>query len=144
MSFWCLQCSQKTNENNSTWGTIVVKSNSFPSFVGELKISKRHFEINWPLALGFYICIHYSTTSLQLKAMNFTNFRWFGKILLLAKDHFIQTFFWWQIQRLIGSNFLVSCKQSMNRWQSYALEWALLWCLQFFCCYNFKNDKEKE
>ena len=25
--FLCLQFSQKTNENNSTWGTIVVKSN---------------------------------------------------------------------------------------------------------------------
>ena len=26
MSFWCLQFSQKMNKNNSTWGTIVVKS----------------------------------------------------------------------------------------------------------------------
>ena len=50
MSFWCLQFYQKTNENNSTWGTIEVKSNFFARFLGELKIPKRHFEINWPLA----------------------------------------------------------------------------------------------
>ena len=49
MCFWCLQFSQKTNENNSTWGTIVVKSNIFIRFLGELKVPKRHFEINWPL-----------------------------------------------------------------------------------------------
>ena len=48
MSFWCLQFSQKMNGNNSTWGTIAVKSNVFVSFLGELKIPKRHFEINWP------------------------------------------------------------------------------------------------
>ena len=36
--------------NNSTWGTIVVKSNFFVRFLGELKIPKRHFEINRPLA----------------------------------------------------------------------------------------------
>ena len=29
--------------------TIVVKSNFFFRFLGELKIPKRHFEINWPL-----------------------------------------------------------------------------------------------
>ena len=49
MSFWCLLFSQKRNENNSTRGTIVVKSNFFVRFFGELKIPKRHFEINWPL-----------------------------------------------------------------------------------------------
>ena len=41
---------KKTNENKSTWGTIVVKSNFFIPYFGELKIPKRHFEINWPLA----------------------------------------------------------------------------------------------
>ena len=45
-SFWCLQFSQKTNKNNSTRDTIVVKSNFFVHFLGELKIQKRHFEIN--------------------------------------------------------------------------------------------------
>ena len=50
MSFLCHQFSKKTNENNLTWGTIVVKSNFFVRFLGELKIPKRHFEINWPLA----------------------------------------------------------------------------------------------
>ena len=51
MSFWCLEFSQKTNENNSTWVTIVVKSNFFVHSLGELKkIPKRPFEINWPLS----------------------------------------------------------------------------------------------
>ena len=50
MSFWYLQFSQKMNENNSTWCTIVVKLNIFVRFLGELKIPKRHFDINWPLA----------------------------------------------------------------------------------------------
>ena len=49
MSFWCLQFSQKRNENNSPWGTIEVKSNYFVRFLGEMKIPKRHFEIKWPL-----------------------------------------------------------------------------------------------
>ena len=72
MSFWCLQFSQKTNENNSTWGTIVVKSNFFVHFFGrieEMKIPKRHFEINWPLSTVFwtgssYICSTKSNSTL--------------------------------------------------------------------------------
>ena len=54
MSFWCLQFSYKTNKNNSIWSTIVVKSNFFIRFMGELKIPKRHFEINWPLGKTGY------------------------------------------------------------------------------------------
>ena len=78
MSFWCLQFSQKTNKNNSSWVTVVkVRQNRndffkptflpknkptnsslhcgtsnrivFVRFLGELKSPKRHFEINWPL-----------------------------------------------------------------------------------------------
>ena len=45
ISFWCLQFSQMTNENNSTWGTIVVKLIFFDPFIGELKIPKIHFEL---------------------------------------------------------------------------------------------------
>ena len=40
--------SQKTNENNSTWGIIVVKSNFFVRFLRELRMPKSPFEINWP------------------------------------------------------------------------------------------------
>ena len=47
ISLWCLQFSQKTNKNNSTWGTIVLKSNFFVHVLGELKIPKRHFENKW-------------------------------------------------------------------------------------------------
>ena len=49
MSFWFLQYTKKTNENNWTWGTIVAK---WFFFFVELKIPKRHFEINWPLGGG--------------------------------------------------------------------------------------------
>ena len=55
MSFCYLQFSQKMNENDSTWGTIVVKSNFFVRFLGDLKIPKRYFEINWPLILKILI-----------------------------------------------------------------------------------------
>ena len=37
----------KKNENNSTWGSSKV--DFFVHFLGELKIPKRHFKINWPL-----------------------------------------------------------------------------------------------
>ena len=37
---------QKMNENNSTGGTIVVRSDFFVGFLEESKIPKRHFEIN--------------------------------------------------------------------------------------------------
>ena len=37
MSFRCLQFFKKTNENNSTWSVIVVKSNFFVRFLGKLK-----------------------------------------------------------------------------------------------------------
>ena len=40
---------QKTNENKSTWGIIVVKSNLFLRFLEEIDDPKNHFEINWPL-----------------------------------------------------------------------------------------------
>ena len=53
----------KTNENKSTWGTIVVKSNLFVRFLEEIDDLKKHFEINWPLGIeivfepdfGFYL-----------------------------------------------------------------------------------------
>ena len=36
---------QKTNENKSTWGIIVVKSNSFVRFLEEIEYIKNPFEI---------------------------------------------------------------------------------------------------
>ena len=45
---------QKTNENKSTWGIIVVKSNSFVHFFEEIDDPKNHFEINWPLGSHFF------------------------------------------------------------------------------------------
>ena len=40
---------QKTNENKSTWGTIIVKSNSFVHFLEETLAWKNHFNLVWPL-----------------------------------------------------------------------------------------------
>ena len=47
--FGVFNFSQKMNENKSTWGIIAVKSNFFVHFLGELRIPKSPFEINWPL-----------------------------------------------------------------------------------------------
>ena len=41
------------------WSTIVVKLIFFVRFLGELKIPKRHFVINWPLA-RVPLCCHSS------------------------------------------------------------------------------------
>ena len=40
---------QKTDKNMSTWGIIVVKSNSFVHFFEEIEDIKNPFEITWPL-----------------------------------------------------------------------------------------------
>ena len=42
VSSWCLQFSQKTNKNNSTWGTIVVKLDFFVRFFGRIEDTKKH------------------------------------------------------------------------------------------------------
>ena len=42
----------KNKRKHSTWGTIVVKSNFVFHFLGDLKISKRHFKINWTLRIS--------------------------------------------------------------------------------------------
>ena len=41
--------SPKNKRKQFAWGTIVVKLNFFVCFLVELKIPKRHFEINWSL-----------------------------------------------------------------------------------------------
>ena len=46
---------QKTNENKSTWGIIVVKSNFFVRFLEELRTPESPFEINWPLTDTIFI-----------------------------------------------------------------------------------------
>ena len=49
--FSILKIFQKTNENKSTWGIIVVKLKFFVRFLEELRIPKSPFEINWPLVV---------------------------------------------------------------------------------------------
>ena len=41
-----------SSKKKSTWGIIVVKSNSFVRFLEEIEDIKNHFEINWPLHSG--------------------------------------------------------------------------------------------
>ena len=43
---------QKTNENKSTWGNIVVKLNSFVRFLEETLAWKNHFDFVWPLVVS--------------------------------------------------------------------------------------------
>ena len=46
---------QKTNENKSTWGIMIVKSNFFVRFLEEIKDTKNSFEIIWLLIItSFY------------------------------------------------------------------------------------------
>ena len=50
---WYLQFSQKTNEK--IWLYYLIGTSCqivFVCFLGELKTTKRHFEINWPLVLS--------------------------------------------------------------------------------------------
>ena len=50
MFFWVVDFLKKTNENKSTWGIIVVKTNSFVRFLEEFMAWQFAFEIIWPLA----------------------------------------------------------------------------------------------
>ena len=49
MSFWYLQFSKKMNERIRIYYYGTSSPIVFVHFLGELKIPKRHFEINWPL-----------------------------------------------------------------------------------------------
>ena len=93
MSFWCLQFSQKTNENNSNWGTIVVKSNFFVRFLGELKIPKRHFEINWPLLRSWKPHELLYAFELYILGVNWTIIIIFSLYQILVMDPFVDDVF---------------------------------------------------
>ena len=107
MFFWCLQFPQKTNENNSTWGTIVVKLNFFVRwFLGELKIPKRHFEINWLL------CIYSASTlnngSLSTKIISHAELWWQKQtdFFFYVCWHFFSAF---QSQMWCGEDIMHAC-----------------------------------
>ena len=50
MVFCVFDFLQKTKENKSTWGIVVVKWNSLIRFLEEIEDTKNNFEIIWPLA----------------------------------------------------------------------------------------------
>ena len=56
---------QKTNENKSNWGIIVVKSNSFVCFLEESLAWKNHYDFVWPLdsSIGHQIPIIYKESA---------------------------------------------------------------------------------
>ena len=65
---------QKTNENKSIWGIIVVKSNSFVRFLEEIEDIKTPFEINWPLGKKAPRVDTYLRSSVALETLfNFEN-----------------------------------------------------------------------
>ena len=47
---------QKTDENKSTWGILVVKSNSFVHFLEDFMAWQFAFEFYWPLLGPTKIC----------------------------------------------------------------------------------------
>ena len=51
MFFGVFDFLQKTNENKSTFGILVVKSNAFVHFLEEIEDVKNPFEIIWPLGI---------------------------------------------------------------------------------------------
>ena len=58
ISFWWLQFFQKTNENNLTWGTIVVTFTKWKSFLSHCEI-----EENWFSYLVQWNCMDVTVTS---------------------------------------------------------------------------------
>ena len=70
MSFWCLQFSQTMNENNSTWGTIVVKLIFFVHFLGELKILR---DLKFWLLAYFKFCWTHTSLFLQICLLGIFN-----------------------------------------------------------------------
>ena len=59
---------QKTNENKSTWGILVVKLNFFVPFLEELRIPKSPFEIHWLLAKYYWMsCFDFTYVTEELK-----------------------------------------------------------------------------
>ena len=69
---------QKTNENKSTWGAIVVKLNSFVRFLEEIEDTKNHFETIWPL--------------IETKLYQFSKFLLIVSFLLLSEWIFFKNF----------------------------------------------------
>ena len=125
MLFWCLQFSQKTNGKNSTWVTIVVKSNFFIRFLGELKLLKRHFEINWPLAefwIHFFRPEFNSHCDLWVQLLGqFRNYesefsRTFWPIKKSLTSLFLFTYFFlWFLTKTIGM-YSVDCQWRLRVW----------------------------
>ena len=57
MYFFVFKTPKKTNENNLTWGTSLVKLIFFVHFLGELNRPKRYFKINWHLGWNKKKCL---------------------------------------------------------------------------------------
>ena len=89
---------QKTNENKSTWGIIVVKSNPFVRFLEEFTAWQFAFEFYWPL-----IC-------------NSIHFCWWTKdsIIIFMLPIFINQHL--EEQKILWHEMSMKIKQQNNHW----------------------------
>ena len=98
MSFWCLQFFQKTNGNNSTWGTIVFSNVEFFLFVfwENWRYQKVIFESNWPLSTTVGVCTAFKLISLrrQIVTIRSQMINCLDKALIWMGSQFLLLIFW--------------------------------------------------
>ena len=112
---------QKTNENKSTWGIIVVKSNSFVRFLEEIEDIKNPFKIIWPLTFTLW-----SFVKIQIFMKirnNFDSLCNLCKARQASRSLFAKLFFWgvlfinkfWQDSHVIMPYLHIMLGQLMNQ-----------------------------
>ena len=116
---------QKTNKNKSTWGTIVVKSNSFVRFLEETSAWKYHFDFVWPLVPSTTDRAPTDKMSISLNKLNYPE----------LEHHTVMTF--WMKKITTGLSHPI--KQCVCR----------CWVVAFFTtreviCLHVKVDKRKK
>ena len=82
MFFGVFDFFQKTNENKSTWGIIVVKANLFVRFLEELSAWKNHDDFVWPLV---YIMWNVFWCPLQDFHQKYWGNSWFTRFIHICR-----------------------------------------------------------
>ena len=113
--------SQKTNENKSTWGIIVVKSNYFVCFLEELRIPKTSFEIKWPLRAR----------------PDLNENSWFSSLLIGSSDSFQIKEFVYLLLCTVNNNTL-NCENFEKNWLKKFGE-TMWWARYSMQCSSFKK-----
>ena len=148
MSFWCFQFFQKSNENNSIWGAIVVWSNFFVRVLEELKITKRHFEINWPLEQS---TLRLGNAQLSWLKATCSRTNCCFLIYFIPNPWLIDLYmniFMWFICNNFGKNFIIWVLCFVTRCNIYVLSWIynladLDFSLDHSICTELKKFKVK-